>query len=140
MKNQRKLRNYLIKRKMQIRITVQFLAFTLVASLLSGGVVYLVLWPTLSRLITPDIFPVMRANFVFILFWDAVLIALVIFIIGIIITHRIAGPLYNIENKLDKALKGEDIELIHLRKGDELQELSAKVNMLLQELKKSGPS
>ena len=140
MKNQRKLRNYLIKRKMQIRITVQFLAFTLVASLLSGGVVYLVLWPTLSRLITPDIFPVMRANFVFILFWDAVLIVLVIFIIGIIITHRIAGPLYNIENKLDKALEGEDIELIHLRKGDELQELSAKVNMLLQELKKSEPS
>lgn len=139
MQNQRELRNYLIKRKMQIRMMGPFLVFTLVISLLSGGAVYLALWPTLSRLITPDIFPILRANFVFILFWDGVLIVLLIFIIGAMITHRIAGPVYNIENKLDKALQGENIELIYLRKGDELQELADKVNTLLQKLKESEP-
>jgi len=138
MKNQRKLRNYLIKREMQIRITGKFVFFALISSLLSGIMVYLTLWPTLSKLIPPDVFPILQANIVFTLFCAGVPIVLLIFVSGIIITHRIAGPIYNIEDKLDKAIRGEDIGLICLRKGDELQELAEKVNTLLQKLKDSG--
>lgn len=135
MKSQRKLRNYLIKRKLQLRITAKFIFFALVSSLMGAGAVYYTLWPPLSRLIPPDIFPILQKNFVFILFWDGVLIILLIFVAGTVITHRIAGPLYHIEKKLDKALRGEEFELIHLRKGDELQELADKLNTLLQKLK-----
>ena len=137
MKNQRKLRNYLIKRKMQIRITAKFVFFALISSLLSGAMVYLTLWPTLSTLIPPDVFPILQANIVFTLFCAVVPIVLLIFVSGTIITHRVAGPIYNIENKLDKAIRGEDIDLIRLRKDDELQELAEKINALLQKLKDS---
>ncbi|MCP3685310.1 MAG: hypothetical protein GY861_21870 [bacterium] len=137
MKNQRKLRNYLIKHKMQIRITAEFVFFALISSLLSGTMVYLTLWPTLSRLSTVDIFPILQANFVFILFWNSVPLVLVISVAGIIITHRVAGPVFNIENKLDKAIRGEGIELIRLRKHDELHELEEKINILFQKLKES---
>ncbi len=140
MKSQRKLRNYLIKRKMQFRITAKFVFFALVSSLLSGVLVYFTLWPTLSRFIPPEVSPILRANFVFILFWNSVSIVLLIFVIGILITHRIAGPLYHIEAKLDKALRGEHIVLIHLRKGDELQELAHKINALFQELEEPKDS
>ncbi len=137
MTNQRKLRNYLIKRKMQIRITAKFVFFALISSLLSGVMVYFTLWPTLSTLIPPDVFPILRANIVFTLFCAVVPIVLLIFVSGTIITHRVAGPIYNIENKLDKAIRGEDIDLIRLRKDDELQELAEKINALLQKLKDS---
>ncbi|MEA1867986.1 MAG: hypothetical protein U9N19_07810 [Thermodesulfobacteriota bacterium] len=138
MKKQRKLHNYLIKRKMQVRITAKFVFFALISSLLSGIMVYLTLWPTLSKLIPPDVFPILQANIVFTMFCASVPIVLIIFVSGIIITHRVAGPLYNIENKLDKAIRGEDIGLICLRKGDELEDLAQKVNTLLQKLKDSG--
>jgi signal transduction histidine kinase len=125
---------------MQIRTTIKFVFLALISLLLGGMLVYLTLWPSLSRLITPDIFPILRANFIFILFWNSVPIVLLIFVAGIIITHRIAGPVYNIETKLDKALRGEEIQFIRLRKGDELQELADKINALLQRLQETEQS
>jgi hypothetical protein len=137
MNSQRKLRHYLIKHKMQIRTTAKFVFFAFISLLLGGILVYLTIWPTLSQLVPPDIFPILRANFIFILFWNSAPIILLIFVAGIIITHRIAGPVYTIETKLDKALRGEEIQLIRLRKGDELQELADKINALLQKLQES---
>ncbi len=140
MRNQRKLRNYLINRKLQISITIKFIFFALVSSTLTGGAVFYTLWTPLARLIPPDIFPILQQNFVFILFWDFVVILCLIFSAGILITHRIAGPLYHIEMRLDKALQDDEIVLIHLRTGGELQTLADKINTLLQKQKDTEQS
>ena len=49
-------------------------------------------------------------------------------LIGIAVTHRIAGPLYNFENHLNAIARGEDRGRCSIRKGDELQELCSSIN------------
>lgn len=67
----------------------------------------------------------------------------ILFTLGKIISHRIAGPLYAFERFLDETLKGQHVEL-KLRAGDEfrhLEELSLKIQAHmneLRELKKSS--
>jgi signal peptidase II len=62
----------------------------------------------------------------------------ILFTIGKIISHRIAGPLYAFERFLDLALQGQEPKF-KLRAGDEfkhLEELATKVNERLVQLKK----
>ena len=44
------------------------------------------------------------------------------------------------ERKLDRLVKGEDIGLIRLRKGDELKEIAEKINELILVVEKSRAS
>lgn len=48
--------------------------------------------------------------------------------VGILVTFRIAGPLYRIEKYLEEVLRGEQVGPCRLRKGDELQELCEMIN------------
>jgi len=58
----------------------------------------------------------------------------------IVFTHKIAGPIYNMENKLEQLLEGETPPLIILRKGDELQELADKLNATITKFKEMRES
>jgi hypothetical protein len=60
------------------------------------------------------------------------IIMLIISILGIFYSHRIAGPVYRIDKDIEKALAGEKGIKIRLRKGDKLQELAEKVNKLIE--------
>lgn len=51
------------------------------------------------------------------------------FWVGVLVTHRIAGPVYRFETYLDQVSRGEALEDCRLRQGDELQELCAKINL-----------
>jgi prepilin-type N-terminal cleavage/methylation domain-containing protein len=57
-----------------------------------------------------------------------------LFVIGafyVIFTHRIAGPLYRLEQILDRLIKGEIVEKINLRRKDELGDLTTRINTLI---------
>ena len=49
----RKIRNYLISKNLQLRITLKFVVPALFLSVLSGLVVFLIVWPLLSEFV-PD--------------------------------------------------------------------------------------
>jgi hypothetical protein len=140
--NKRRFRNFLIKRQMQLRIVLEFVGLALVAFITGELLVYHVFWP-LTIALPRDISPIIRPQIFTIVFWYSVPLVLLVILGGIVITHRIAGPAYHIEHELDKLLQGEPIELIRLRKGDELKELAEKVNAVLlkfQELQKTDNS
>jgi signal transduction histidine kinase len=104
--------------------------------------VYQVFWP-LTTALPRDTAMIIRPQLFTIVFWYSIPVVLFVMVGGIVITHRFAGPVYNIEHKLDKLLQGEPIELIHLRKGDELKELAEKINAVFlkfQELQKTDNS
>ena len=48
--------------------------------------------------------------------------------IGILVTFRIAGPLYRFEKYLGDVIRGDEIGPCRLRKGDDLQELCELIN------------
>jgi len=56
---------------------------------------------------------------------------LIIWIIALELSHRIAGPLYRIEKELDARISGEEKGPIKLRKKDEFKLLADKINKLI---------
>jgi nitrogen fixation/metabolism regulation signal transduction histidine kinase len=55
--------------------------------------------------------------------------------VGIIVTHRIAGPVYRFETYLGQVARGEDVGSCRLREGDELQELCERINEAVSALR-----
>ncbi|MBU1862466.1 MAG: hypothetical protein KKH94_02240 [Candidatus Omnitrophica bacterium] len=51
--------------------------------------------------------------------------------------HRIVGPLYRLENEIDKCLKGTRIRKITFRKHDKYKSLAHKINALVEKVQKS---
>lgn len=61
-----------------------------------------------------------------------------IFAVGVLITHRIAGPVYRFEQYLGAIARGEDVGECKIRNGDELVELCDLINKAVERLKSEG--
>ena len=66
-----------------------------------------------------------------------ILIMIVIAVIGVFYSHRIAGPIFRIKADIEKVLSGDKDVRIIIRKKDKLHDLAESVNLLLEELQKS---
>lgn len=75
---------------------------------------------------------VLTANWILIVIGGTFLV-----IASMVLSHRIAGPLYRFEKALDSMLTGRLDETIHLRSKDEGQELAAKINRFNSTLSQS---
>jgi len=60
----------------------------------------------------------------------AIMVAVIV--IGIFMSHRIAGPVYRIAADIDRVLSGERGVRVNLRRSDALVDLAEKVNQLLE--------
>ena len=130
-------RHYLIKKKMQLGLTFRFLFLTILLSLFIGFEVYITVWPVVSGVISKDLMNLVRNQVFYRSLFFVLPLLFVIVAFSIIFSHRIAGPVYRLEHTLDMVIKGEDVRDIKLRKGDELQELAARINDLIHIVKKA---
>jgi hypothetical protein len=55
--------------------------------------------------------------------------------VGILITFRIAGPVYRFEEHLGSIARGEEVGPCRIRKGDQLQGLCVKINAAIEALR-----
>ena len=133
----RSIKNYLIKKRMQLGLTFRFLLLVILFSLFVGFEVYITVWPVVSKVISEDLITLVKHQIFFRLFFFSLPLIFVIVAFSIVFSHRIAGPVYRIEQTLDKLIQGEDTGCIHLRPGDELRELAAKLNDLIRIVAKS---
>ena len=134
MRYKRRLRNYLLDVGLQLRYTA---AIVVVAIFLTAGLGYMIYQATrdtsriidLTGLVDPVSAQQLQTEFASkdkMVLWGIIGFGLILIAsvsgVGILITHRIAGPLFNIanmftrvrDNRLGPSLRG-------LRKGDELQ-------------------
>lgn len=133
-------RNYLIKKKMQLGLIFRFLFLIILFALFIVFEAYITIWPVVLGYIPKELLGLVKYQIIFRFFFFIIPLIIVIIMIAIIFSHRIAGPIYNIERKINKLAGGEDIELIRLRKGDELKDLAEAINKLILIVKKSGIS
>lgn len=49
-------------------------------------------------------------------------------VVGVLVTHRIAGPIYRMERHLEALARGENPGECRIRKSDEFQELCQRIN------------
>jgi hypothetical protein len=70
----------------------------------------------------------------------AIVVGLVLIVGGLLISHRIAGPVYRMQKELNQMSGMMPVELkeIHFRKGDFFPELAEAFNRLVKNLKNSG--
>lgn len=140
-----KRRVYLIKPKMQLRLTLwMVLVFALMSSCLAWLTISALTDNPNAALMTGDWLRQYEAQIRAALFSLVGLVltsTLAMFFIGIFITQKIAGPLVPIERLVDDLIQGNyDREDVHLRQGDELQELATSLNRLKNSLRGGRPS
>jgi signal transduction histidine kinase len=95
---------------------------------------WMVLWPALSAHVPEPHMPDLLRRIGLRLLLFGIPVAFVIVAMGIVLTHRIAGPLLRIERTLDDLLERGEAHPIRLRKNDELQGLCRRVNRVIERL------
>jgi hypothetical protein len=135
-RQRRKIRNFLIDRKVQLRIT---LVMVILSSLLTAVLGFFwyseirkasaVIRISAISTLGPDAARQLGAQLqmddhmrLLVLVGFAVLLGVLIAAYGIVMTHRLAGPLYKINRHMLDIADGRLYKLWGLRKGDQLQE------------------
>lgn len=108
--------------------------------ILTGYLVYVTTWIMFGEKLAA-VYPqgllmdiVKRVNLV--LFLRLLILTPFVVLIGLVLSNRVAGPIFNIKRYLAKILTGDYSSDIQLRKKDELQDLAAEINLLVRKLRK----
>ena len=132
-----KRRIRLIRPRLQLKLTLAFVGLTLLALLLQ----FIVFLRTMTSIavslpsdhnVLMDAVPEVLVQSLLLTF--CVVIPL-IFLVGVILTFRIAGPVYRFETYLKQILRGENPGECRLRQGDELNELCELLNQVTKPLR-----
>jgi hypothetical protein len=129
----RKIRNYLLNKRLQLRITLKFVLLASLLSILSGIAVFLMMWPVIVDVLPPDLIDYLLKIAFIGLPLGVFAIALLITAISIKMTHRLAGPIYRVERALARWLEGAPIEPLKIRRKDEFHELIDLINRCFQD-------
>lgn len=123
-------------------IQKKLLFFICIAALVPAGIVAVCLYYLIFNLLAGELaipeaiaytlLPVAkRVNLIIFVSLPTVLI--VIWLMALEFSNRIAGPLYRIEKELDQRISGEKKGAIKLRRKDEMKDLVDKINKILGE-------
>ena len=129
-----------IQRRFQIRYIATILAFMLIAAVLSGYTVYVTTWIMFGEKLAA-VYPqgllldmVSRVNNTLIL--RLLLVTPLVILIALVLSSRIAGPIYRIKRCLKRAAAGNYETNIELRQKDELQDVADLLNSLVSGLRR----
>jgi methyl-accepting chemotaxis protein len=134
-------KNYFIKKKFQIHFLYKFILLLVVESVLIGGLFAVLSRNTLTTgYLDSGLRVASTGDFFFAPFAVASLgVALVIGIAGMIVfillSHRIAGPLYRFEKILENLNDGDLTTTVHLRGTDQLVDFEKKLNAFIHTLR-----
>ena len=137
MKKTWRRRNYFIKKELQGKYIFAFFLFVIVGSGVFAAILSMLTADTLTVVYknydlrigkTPLILlrEILSAHWIFV-----VLAGLVVVVLAMFFTHRLAGPLFRFERSVGEMVKGNFAFRIHLRKRDEGKELAESMNQLM---------
>jgi methyl-accepting chemotaxis protein len=135
-----KRKNYFIKKNFQGKLILGYFLF-----MLAGCLIFVVALSWLASDSMTVVYndnelqigqtPFMLMKQVIAANWFAIVVGGVLVVtVATRITHRMAGPLFNLERSLDKMIAGKLNTVIYLRKNDEGQEIAEKINKYNAEL------
>ncbi|MCX5715654.1 MAG: methyl-accepting chemotaxis protein [Candidatus Omnitrophica bacterium] len=132
-------KRYLIKTGFQLKYSGLIIAFMFLVAALTGYTVYYTGWLLMGEKLA-NVYPqgrllaIMRTINITLLLRLIFIAPLVVFV-SIILSHRIAGPLYRIEKYISAVAKGDFSEKLTLRKKDELKDLAFMINEMTEDLR-----
>ena len=144
MNPKRRVRNFLLDKRFQLKYT---LAVVLVSSVISAGLGYFLYQAhressKVASLDDPDLDGAMAAELAAedrkVLIYLGIFLGGLVFClgtIGIVATHKIAGPAYSMKRTLSVIADGKIPIVRELRKGDELKEVGIELKRMTDELR-----
>lgn len=132
-------RRHFINTKLQIRYLRIILIAILLPTLLFAICLYYLFFCLMAEQlgipesIAYNIIPVFNKINLMLLFGMPIIFMAILYW-GVLISHRIAGPVYRIEKELDKIVKGDFSIRIKLRKKDELISIAEGINKILDRI------
>jgi signal peptidase II len=132
-----KRRIKIIQPRLQMKLTLTFVGLTLLALMLQ----FMVFLRTMTSLAVslPSDHDVLMEAVPEVLIQSLLLTFCVVlplvFLVGVLLTFRIAGPVYRFETYLKQLLRGENPGECRLRQGDELEELCGLINQATEPLR-----
>jgi signal transduction histidine kinase len=135
----RKRRKLFIARRFQIRFILIILLFMFAISILTGYTVYYTTWVLFGEKLAA-VYPqgflldiVNRVNMILLL--RLLMISPLVIFIGLVLSHRIAGPIYQIKKYIWGIVDGKYEDELKLRRKDELWDLADSLNCLVTGLR-----
>jgi hypothetical protein len=124
----------LIRPGLQLRLIGAFFGISALSLVLQYFVFLRVLSHAAEKLPSDGalLLPAVHTDLLLVLGLSFGLLAPATFVIGVLVTHRVAGPLYRFETYLRQVLAGEMRAPCRLRHGDELNELCELINRATQ--------
>ena len=134
---QYKRRKFLIDRTFQLKYTMLVIFMLLMYTIVFVGILFIP--QILPFIFNSPMTEQVQAAEILLLYhkniWPAVFIVIPLFgFFSIFITHKVAGPVYRLKQKLEQMATWQPSLKLTLRKGDDLQELADCVNNLAEEL------
>lgn len=125
-------RTMLVKRSLQYKYIASIFVCVVLAVILIGMDLYYTLYK-LILLDNPSLVPLLQhANSVFIV--RVLLYLAIVFVVALIISNRLAGPIYRFEKSAQEVGSGNLTHRVSLRTGDELLELQEEFNAMVSGL------
>lgn len=140
-KKSNRRKNYFIKKGFQIRFILKFCSLVLIGVIMSTGLLFLFSRGTLtssyqqSRLIIRNTASAILPTTIYINLVILGLITLATIVIILIISHKLAGPLFRFEKELKEIGKGNLTTVISLRKKDQIADLAGSLNNMTDSLR-----
>lgn len=138
-----KRRNYFIDKSFQSRFIIKFCFIVVLASLLTGILIYYFNRQT-TTVAFEDLKVVVKSTADFILPITLEIIVIVSLLVAIAVgaltlftSHKIAGPLYKLKMELEKISNGDLSSPIRIRAKDQLQKIASEFNEMRIGLKNS---
>ena len=143
MRNRRK--NYLVNKRMQLQFVSLLLLLAVVPIILLGSSLYIInktylhaIQRIAGEMVIADVDVQGILNFSTQSLTSLVIITSVLLVyIGLRFSHHVAGPIYKMEETIDRMVKGEKVELLHFRKSDSVNDLAEKFNLIIKKLRLS---
>lgn len=134
-----KRKRYVIAARFQFRYIAYILLFLYLGAAIAGYTVYYSAWTTLGEKLA-NVYPRGRLIYIFkqaniTLLIRLLLISPLFVFIGIILSHRIAGPIYRIGKYVEQLMQGDYAHGLTLRKRDEFKPLALKMSQLCYKLR-----
>jgi methyl-accepting chemotaxis protein len=132
-------RQYLISKPFQLKYTFMIIVFMFLIAWLAGYTVYYTVFSLLGEKLA-NVYPQGRLTFIFrtvnlTLFFRILLLLPFVVIISIILSHRIAGPVFRMKQFLSEVARGDLSSMLTLRKRDEFKGLADAINTMTQNLR-----
>ena len=136
-----KRRNYFINKVFQSEFILKFCGLVVIGSAVFGIILYLFSKHTLttsfenSRLVIKSTADYLFPGLLFGGLIVAIFTALAASVVVILMTHRIAGPMYRFEKYINEIGSGRLYSDLKIRKKDQFQNMAGSLNKMTQDLK-----